>query len=97
MKKIIKTNLADFQDASLNDSQLKNLVGGLCRRTSYIVRSTGKTGTDSWCDNNGDGKVQGSEITYRLMPSSPCVPMPPDTYNDSIITPMEEIPDVCAY
>nr|WP_298000713.1 hypothetical protein [uncultured Flavobacterium sp.] len=43
-------------------TQLKNIQGG-CRPTGYKVNSTGETGTDSWCDTNGDGIKQNSEVS----------------------------------
>lgn len=51
-----------LDDFRVEKTQLKNIQGG-CRPTEYRVNSTGATGTDSWCDTNGDGIKQANEVS----------------------------------
>lgn len=64
-----------LDDFKIEKTQLKNIQGG-CRQTEYRVRSTGATGTDSWCDSNGDGIKQDNEVS-NYTPNTNVVLAPP--------------------
>ncbi len=55
-----RLNLDQFQDQRLEN--LKTIKGG-CERTSYLT-TNGTAGTDSWCDTNGNGRMDPGEIKY---------------------------------
>lgn len=57
--------LEEFQDKRLEN--LKVIKGG-CERTSYLT-TNGTRGTDTWCDSNGNGKMDKGEIKYDKVAS----------------------------
>lgn len=49
-----------LQDFGVKQTQLGNIQGG-CAQTGYKT-SSGSTGTDTWCDKNGDKKMTKDEV-----------------------------------
>lgn len=49
-----------LQDFGVKQTQLGNIQGG-CAQTGYRT-SSGSTGTDTWCDKNGDKKMTKDEV-----------------------------------